>query len=83
MWPEIAPPGKLRPVILPSPVAVFIASMQALDIDIINLTWHAFADLAEAYHLENAISLDDRFRVHTQEHKFGLYLPSKCSNLTL
>jgi hypothetical protein len=83
MWPEIAPPGKLCPVMLPSPVAAFIASMQALDIDIIHLTLHAFADLAEAYHLENLISLDDRFQVHTQERKFGLYLPSKCSNLTL
>lgn len=41
-----------HPVMLPSLVAAFIASMQALDIDIIHLTWHAFADLAEAHHLE-------------------------------
>ncbi|KAJ7697966.1 hypothetical protein B0H14DRAFT_3529093 [Mycena olivaceomarginata] len=53
---------------LPSPVAAFIASMQALDIDIIHLTLHAFADLAEAYHLENLISMDDRFQVHAQEY---------------
>ncbi|KAJ7703490.1 hypothetical protein B0H14DRAFT_3173260 [Mycena olivaceomarginata] len=75
MWPEIAPPGKLCPVMLPSPVAAFIASMQALDIDIIHLTLHAFADLAEAYHLENLISLDDRFQVHTQERAESLGPP--------
>ncbi|KAJ7362919.1 hypothetical protein DFH08DRAFT_799939 [Mycena albidolilacea] len=75
MWPEIAPPGKLCPVMLPSPVAAFIASMQALDIDIIHLTLHAFADLAEAYHLENLISLDDRFQVHAQERAESLGPP--------
>jgi hypothetical protein len=38
----------------------------------VHLSWHAFADIAEASFLNpNRISLDDGFRLHSQEHKIG------------
>ncbi|KAJ7286256.1 hypothetical protein C8J57DRAFT_1169032 [Mycena rebaudengoi] len=72
VWLEIVPPGTSRPVILPSHVAGLLCSVLELSMESVHLSWHAFADIAEASFLNpNRISLDDGFRLHSQEHKIG------------
>lgn len=75
MWPEIARLGQARPLSLPPQVSDFLASVLSLDSSLIQLTWHAFGDLAEASHLEMPqLSLDDVFRVHSHPYNIGLGL---------
>ncbi|KAJ7612384.1 hypothetical protein DFH06DRAFT_1345128 [Mycena polygramma] len=72
IWAEIVPPNEARPVTLPPLVAGFIASVLDLDCSVVQLTWHAFADLAEASHLAvQPVSLDDAFRIHARPYKIG------------
>ncbi|KAJ7135526.1 hypothetical protein C8R46DRAFT_1181090 [Mycena filopes] len=51
IWPEIMPPGQALPVLLPPLVADFLGSVLGLEPSIVQLTWHAFSDLAEASQL--------------------------------
>lgn len=65
LWLEIVPPGGSRLVLLPAHITGFLASVLDLASELVQLCWHAFADLAEAAFLNpNWCSLDDSFRVH-------------------
>ncbi|KAJ6498215.1 hypothetical protein DFH09DRAFT_1336765 [Mycena vulgaris] len=70
IWPEIVPPGQPQPLSLPPKVAGFLASVLNLDTSVIQLTWHAFSDLAEENHIDPShTSLDDTFRIHARPYQ--------------
>ncbi|KAJ7273897.1 hypothetical protein C8J57DRAFT_1224805 [Mycena rebaudengoi] len=72
IWLEIVPPGTSRPISLPVHVAGFLSSVLKLPSEIVQLSWHAFADLAEALFLDpGQPSLDDNFRLHAHDYKIG------------
>lgn len=74
LWLEIVPPGSSsRPVMLPAHITGFLGSVLDLASELVQLCWHAFADLAEAAFLNpDQCSLDDSFRLHAQEYKLGM-----------
>jgi len=73
LWLEIVPPGSSRPVLLPAHITGFLGSVLDLASELVQLCWHAFADLAEMAFLNpNRGSLDDSFRLHAQEYKLGM-----------
>ncbi|KAJ7886648.1 hypothetical protein B0H13DRAFT_1889165 [Mycena leptocephala] len=76
IWLEITPPQQSRPLMLPSHIADFLASVLNLDTALIQLTWNAFADLIEmSYHDSSQPSVDDVFRIHALPYKIGLAQP--------
>ncbi|KAJ6478621.1 hypothetical protein C8R47DRAFT_639257 [Mycena vitilis] len=72
LWFEIVPPDRLRPLVLPLPVADFMSAVLELDTDIVQLTWTPFGDLAEATYANGAPdSVDDDFKKHGHGHELG------------
>ncbi|KAJ7761270.1 hypothetical protein DFH07DRAFT_771595 [Mycena maculata] len=72
LWPEILGTETSRPLSLPPPVCDLLASVLQLDTSLIQLTWHAFGDIAEAaYNGPPQPSVDDIFRVHGRTQKLG------------
>ncbi|KAJ7764575.1 hypothetical protein DFH07DRAFT_770429 [Mycena maculata] len=60
------------PLSLPAPVCDLLASVLQLDTSLIQLTWHAFGDIAEAaYNGPPQPSVDNIFRIHGRTQKLG------------
>ncbi|KAJ7353474.1 hypothetical protein DFH08DRAFT_805022 [Mycena albidolilacea] len=65
LWLEIVPPSRARPIVLPKNIASFMSSVLELKPEIIQLTWHAYSDLAQAlFNAPSEPSLDDNFKQH-------------------
>ncbi|KAJ6621201.1 hypothetical protein B0H10DRAFT_1945562 [Mycena sp. CBHHK59/15] len=72
IWVEIVPPSKAQPVTLSLNIEGFLSAVLNLEPNIIQLTWHAFGDLAESsYNNPAQPSLDDSFHLHAQEFKIS------------
>ncbi|KAJ7178701.1 hypothetical protein C8R43DRAFT_942315 [Mycena crocata] len=72
LWQEIVPPEKARPLELPQDIERFLAAVLDLQGNIIQLTWHAFSDLAESMYLgPKPPSIDDNFKEHGHDYSMG------------
>jgi hypothetical protein len=72
LWLEIVPPGKARPLVLPSDIINFLSSVLELEPPTVQLTWTAFGDLAEAAYISGEpVSLEDNFKSHGHPYKLG------------
>ncbi|KAJ7792419.1 hypothetical protein B0H14DRAFT_3160262 [Mycena olivaceomarginata] len=72
LWLEIVPPSTARPIVLPKNIASFMSSVLELKPEIIQLTWHAYSDLAQAlFNAPSEPSLDDNFKQHGHAQQLG------------
>jgi hypothetical protein len=69
LWPEIVSKTGGVPTVLPPHVAAFLSSVLSLSPELITLSWLAFGDMAATfYHDPTPVSLDDAFRLHSNDH---------------
>jgi hypothetical protein len=72
LWLEIVPPNKPRPLHLPSDITNFLSFALQLESAVVQLTWTAFGDLAEAAYLNyDENSMDEDFKRHGHQHQIG------------
>ncbi|KAJ7778015.1 hypothetical protein DFH07DRAFT_766229 [Mycena maculata] len=69
IWPEIVGKSSILPVVIPPHAAGLLLTVLNLRPDIIALSWLAFSDFAESYHINPP--LGDGFQLHAVDHKIG------------
>ncbi|KAJ6561919.1 hypothetical protein B0H19DRAFT_1143016 [Mycena capillaripes] len=72
IWPEIVSKTGAVPTVLPPHTAAFLSSVLSLSPELITLSWLAFGDMAATFYNDPiAVSLDDAFRLHSNDHHIG------------
>ncbi|KAJ7708801.1 hypothetical protein B0H17DRAFT_1124602 [Mycena rosella] len=70
IWLEITPPGQPRPILLPPKVGNLLGGiLDIMETNLIQLTWQAYADLAETMYHNSSWQLDDVLRIHGRSHE--------------